>query len=516
MNIASLLHDNAIKHPDSPCLITSDRNVSYKELDQLRCQLVIYFSDHHIRKGDVVLLFVPFSVELYAILTALFSIGAVAMLVDPGAGTKHINACCKLAQPDVFIGTPKAHLLRMLSPSLRRIKHSIVLNGWVPFATRLSPDHLTNTYLSSTFETKGHDPALITFTSGSTGLPKGVYRSHDFLINQHSAIENALKSHTDDIEINTLPVFVLSSIGSGLTSIIPDCDLRQPGAIDPQPVLKQIEYYKVNRILAPPAFCQRLVDHLKFTNQQLHGINKVFTGGGPVFPNLLASLQQVCPNAEVYAVYGSTEAEPMAHIAYHEISSEDLQLMQHGKGLLSGYPVPEVSLKILPDTFGKTIERMTDIEFQQCCLQEQIGEIVVTGQHVLKAYLNNVNPNGIKFVVGDETWHRTGDAGYFDSSGRLWLVGRCTARIKDSQGIIYPFSVECAAQSLKGITRTALIVHEDRRTLFIESEIKQDIIAMQAFLSWAKLERIIQIKTIPVDKRHNTKIDYIALHQLLA
>lgn len=516
MNLASLLQDNAKSFPDRLCLITPDKQVTFAELESQSGQLAAMLSENAIKKGDVALVFVPVGIELYAILIALFRIGAVAMLVDPAAGKKHIDACCELAQPTVFIGTPKAHLLRLLSSPLRRIRRAMTVNGWVPAAKtiRLARVH-SDVSEQSRFETGPHDPALITFTSGSTGLPKGVYRTHRFLINQHKAIENALSGSAADIEINTLPVFILSSIGSGLTSIIPNCDLRNPGTIDPGPVIHQAENLAVNRILAPPAFCQRLAEHLRSSGKQLPGIKKVCTGGGPVFPNLLALLQQVFPNAAVVAVYGSTEAEPMSHIEYREISESDMQAMQHGAGLLAGHPVPEVNLRILPDKFGERIGPYNDAEFARLCQGSgEIGEIVVTGPHVLKAYLDNVNPDGIKFKVGENIWHRTGDAGYIDEHGRLWLLGRCQAKlVLQAGGTIYPFGVETTALTHEQVTRAAFVRCNDRNILVIE-------LASESFDSQllSKLDSVDEVRVvsgIPVDKRHNSKIDYVALGKLL-
>lgn len=385
----------------------------------------------------------------------------------------------------------------------------------MPFAVPVRSANIPTTNVPYSFNTTGQDPALITFTSGSTGLPKGVYRSHDFLANQHKAIENALHSQAGDIEINTLPVFVLSSIGSGLSSIIPDCDLRQPGAIDPHPIVHQIEHYNVNRILAPPSFCQRIADHLLSSGRQLHNITKVFTGGGPVFPNLLASLQQAFPEADVYAVYDSTEAEPIAHIAYHEISKEDLHLMQQGAGLLTRFPVPEVNLKILPDRFGKSLNAFSKTDFQQQILpQGKVGEIVVTGIHVLKAYLNNVNPDGIKFKIGNDTWHRTGDAGYLDEQGRLWLLGRCSARITTDNGeIIYPFSIETTALSYKEVSRAAFIQHRDRNILIVE--LANTSFDLQPLQQLNAVDDVRRLERLPVDKRHNSKVDYVSLRRML-
>ncbi|HEX7026184.1 MAG TPA: AMP-binding protein [Gammaproteobacteria bacterium] len=522
MNLAALLRNNARLYPDKACLITANARISFAELEAGSRRLAACLKQNGVEKGDAAVVFVPFGIELYVTLIALFRLGAVAVLLDPGGGRKYIDACCSLAQPSVFIGTPKAHLLRLLSPALRRVRRALTLNGWAPTAASIRLRRLT-TLLDAEDDMRagGQDPALITFTSGSTGMPKGVCRTHEFLINQHNAIAHALDNAARQIEINTLPVFVLSSIGSGLTVVIPECDLRRPGDIDPGPVVTQIEAQAVNRILGPPAFCHRIAAFLDTSSRQLAGVEKIFTGGGPVFPNLLVLLQRVFPGAEVVAVYGSTEAEPIAHVAYREIGEDDLQRMRGGAGLLAGHPVPEIKLAIIPDCAGQPIGPFQIDEFQRHCLADgQIGEIVVTGEHVLKQYLDGASPGDIKFRVGDGIWHRTGDAGYLDSRGRLWLLGRCQAKIVAKTEIIYPFGVETMALSHTEVVRAAFIRHSNRNVLAIELAVGRHpsdkaVFAPQVLAGLAGVDAVHVVKRIPVDKRHNSKIDYVALAGLL-
>jgi len=182
-----------------------------------------------------------------------------------------------------------------------------------------------------------------------------------------------------------------------------------------------------------------------------------------MFPGMLNRLQQVAPEAQVVAVYGSTEAEPMAHVAWSQIGDDELLAMRSGKGLLAGRPVAEVRLRVIPDRFGKPIGPYTPEAFSSQSLPAgDIGEIVVTGDHVLKGYLHSEGEGETKFDVDTERWHRTWDAGFIDDRGRLWLVGRSSARIKDDKGMLYPFTVECAAQFIEGVRRNAMVSHQGR------------------------------------------------------
>ena len=193
--------------------------------------------------------------------------------------------------------------------------------------------------------------------------------------------------------------------------------------------------------------------------------------------------------------------------------------MRNGYGLLTGVPIPEIRLRIIPDRWGQPIGPFVVEEFTRLSLApQQIGEIVTAGDHVLKGYLNGHGDAETKFKAGNEIWHRTGDAGKFDEQGRLWLVGRCSAKVRDAHGEIYPFSVECVAMEHPEIQRAAFVIHASRRILALENRAEMNSPALQALredLSWACLSDIRILKHLPVDKRHNAKIDYPSLKQLL-
>ncbi len=149
------------------------------------------------------------------------------------------------------------------------------------------------------------------------------------------------------------------------------------------------------------------------------------------------------------------------------------------------------------------------------CLSEGIGEIIVTGSHVLKGYYQGHGDEMHKIhIKNGAIWHRTGDLGRFDTQGRLWLVGRAQGAISDARGTLYPFSVECALNSAFGIEKSAILAHRGKRVLVVEQgqKVPKDILEK---LSWANIDQIHLTKKLPMDKRHNAKIDYPALRVLL-
>jgi acyl-CoA synthetase (AMP-forming)/AMP-acid ligase II len=148
---------------------------------------------------------------------------------------------------------------------------------------------------------------------------------------------------------------------------------------------------------------------------------------------------------------------------------------------------------------------------------DEVGEIIVSGEHVLSGYLNGFGDEETKIRTCAQVWHRTGDAGYLDGKGRLWLLGRCSAKARDSAGDLYPFAVECAAGEVAGVGRTAFVMHRDRRLLVAEVPGNAAIVRaeLMARLAWARLADVVIVDRIPVDRRHNAKVEYPALLQML-
>ncbi|MES2573121.1 MAG: AMP-binding protein, partial [Verrucomicrobiota bacterium] len=280
-------------------------------------------------------------------------------------------------------------------------------------------------------------------------------------------------------------------------------------------ILAQIARWNPTRTAASPAFLQQLASAA--TSGSLSGFRKIYTGGAPVFPPLLSSLQLLAPKAEVVAVFGSSEAEPIAHISHEAL--ESYGAIADGSGLLVGAPVAEIAVRILPDNSGAPMGPFAKTDFELLALPPgSPGEIAVAGPHVLGSYLNGHGNQETKIAVDGTTWHRTGDAGYLDTQGRLWLLGRCAAKISDSRGCLYPFAVECAAQNVVYPRRCALVSVRGRRILAVESTsplLDEERTQLASLLSWAELDEIRAIASIPVDKRHNAKVLYDELRTAL-
>lgn len=520
MNVADLIEQQVSIRPGAPAIIDArrgrERIFSFRELHERASRVAALLDSQGITVGTGALILHPMAAELYAFVLALFYLGAVGIFLDPSTGHEHIEQCLKIFRPKAFFGSARSHLLRLVSPSIRRIAR-FYGTSWQPGSINLSS-------VPGVVQAKGvtgvdsNAPALITFTSGSTGMPKAAVRTHRFLLAQQRAVATSLRLKPGTADLATLPIFVLANLASGVCSVLPDVDMRQPASCDPVPIVRQIEKHKISSTAASPAFIERLADECIRTSHPLTCLERVFLGGAPVFPEILKRARRAFPNAAITAVYGSTEAEPMAELPFDSIDEEDFGDMRNGRGLLVGTPCSALELRVIRDHWGKPIGRISASQLGEMIVPLEVpGEIVVSGEHVLGGYLNGDGEAENKFEVEGARWHRTGDLGYFDSRNRLWLLGRCSAKIEDRRGILYPLAVECAAQNDPKIARAALVEVGGERVLVLQPRSGHEIdrVICNRYLAWACLDRLVAVTRIPVDKRHNAKVDYGQLRLLL-
>ncbi len=517
MNVVEILIEQAARRESAAALVDDRhgrrRATSFGELDDLSARAATVLARSGLLPGDPVLFMQPISRELYVSLIAAFRLGLIAVFVDPSVGLHHIERCCKIMRPEAFIGSARSHLLRAVSPAIRAIRRKFVTGAAAPGATRL--DVLDCAPKRGLTPRSPGDPALLTFTSGSTGEPKAAMRTHGFLLAQYRVLERTLGLEPGSVDLVTLPIFALANLACGVTSVVPNADLQHPGQVNPAPVVAQMIEMSIESTAASPAFLERIAGYCERRALLLPSLRRVFAGGGPVIPSLLKRLEYLCPNATVMAVYGSTEAEPIAFLRSPDIEPSDLESTASGSGLLAGTPVPDIALRIFPDRWGSSVPAYSRVAFEADCLEQgRIGEIAVSGSHVLPGYFRGRGDEVTKFRVDGEAWHRTGDCGYLDMRGRLWLVGRAAAKVADGRGMLYPFCVEYAAAALPGVARTAFLAHKGQRVLVVEwksGSCIRNLSALKERLRWASIDRVIPVRKVPLDSRHNAKIDYRSL-----
>ncbi len=357
-------------------------------------------------------------------------------------------------------------------------------------------------------------PALITFTSGSTGIPKVAVRTQGFLITQYKIIDKTMTYNYGDIDLAVLPVFTIANIAKGISTVIPHKSFSNIATKSPKKTIEQIQKFGMTRITASPAIIGILSDYLTQTGQTETTITTLNVGGGPIFPHLVQNVKTAFPNAKLLLVYGSTEAEPIAEVGYDKLKKKHFDLISNGAGLIGGYVINDIDCCVIRTNLKENIGNITGEEFEKMKQGHEVGEIVVSGNHVLKGYLDGIGDEENKFDVDGVRWHRTGDLGYFDDDGMLWLMGRASAIISDSKGTLYPFAVESAVCAKFGIKRSAVTIYNDKRILVAECT-KNQLEKLDNFKGEIGIDIVLQIDKMPLDIRHHSKIDYNILKEFV-
>ncbi len=527
-NLIHYLDRWAVEAPERPAIVTpadlaatSHRVIRFGELAAEVESLAAGLRRKGLQQGDRVVVMVPMSAELYTLILALLKIGAITVFVDPWVGLSRLLACVRLVEPAAFAGPVIVQALASGFSEFRRIKTRLVSSrsGW---GRLLAPGQPGQPEAAATSPVAPDDTALITFTTGSSGTPKGANRTHGFLEAQHQALCAEMRIQAGDVAMPALPIFILSNLAAGATSVIPAMKPSRPSAVDPDAILRQIERFGVTTMVGSPAFFAPLAQRLKERDLALSGVQSMFLGGAAVPPDLMRDLADLLPDGEAYIGYGSTEAEPVALISAREVVAETGARTARGDGDCVGRPAHGLEVRIIRALSGPVV----DPDWAQLELPDgQIGEVVVAGRQVNRDYFRDeeaVRLNKIREPNG-RIWHRMGDLGYRDELGRLWIVGRLHNRVQRAGTVLYPGIVEALAQAEPWVQRAALVGLPDgelgqRAVVAVVPRAAPRIEALRAKLAehGIRVDEVILRRRIPVDPRHNAKVDYDRLARSLS
>ena len=514
MTIIDKIKDLRKQYPDNTALfdLKTGNKITFTQIDTKSDEICNYLVQKGFKKGNKIVVFVPIGIEFYLILTAIFKMGLQAVFIDPYAGIEHINKCCEMISPDGIIGSGKTLLKGFFLKGIRKIGKKINYIKMMEHSEKLSIyEKNKNQKKIQNEKIDGNTPALISFTSGSTGFPKIIMRTHEFLLGQHNVLEKNLKFEKETAVYSSFPIFLLSHMATGTTTFIPDLNWRKPVESDFGNIVKQITENNIQNIILPPAIFENIVKFCKDEKIMLENVQKVYTGGAPVFYSLMKKIKEVFANAKIIALYGASEAEPISVLNFEDITEEDIENMKNGDGLLAGKIVNEIELKI--EELEKTPEKnkiLKDNNIEDFSALK--GEILVKGENVVNGYLNVEKKT-------NEKWHRTGDMGYINSNGQLVLLGRVKGRIQLGEKIYYPFAVETAFSFCKILKKSVLTSKNGKLYLLVERnpEYKGNLSENIEIIELKKKFEIFKIieTEIPMDKRHNSKTDYKKLEEII-
>jgi len=525
VNISRPLTEMARQQPDTPAIIfpQEKRSLTFRELDRDSDRIADGLGRIGIDRGTRVALLVPPSPELFAVTFALFKAGSVPVFIDPGIGLRNMKRCLAEAEPEAFIGVPKAHAARRLLGWGRASIRSSVVVGGGSFWGGVPLDELRRSALPAPFvaaKTGRDDVAAILFTSGSTGAPKGAVYTHGTFAAQVEALREIYGFRPGEIDLPTFPLFALFAPALGMTALIPRMDFTRPGAVDPERILGPAIEYGATTMFGSPALLNRIGRFGESHGKRFPHIKRVISAGAPVAAAVLKRFAAMLPDdAEIFTPYGATEALPVSSIGSREVLAETGAMAGHGHGVCVGRPVDSISLAIIPIS-DAPIAAWSDA---LALAPLEVGEIAVRGPQVSRAYLNRPDATTLAKIPDADggVWHRMGDVGYLDKSGRIWFCGRKSHRVVTARETLFTIPVEGVFNTHQAVFRTALVgvgrQGSQQPVLCVELEKKackrqQEQIRAELLELGSLYPHTRNIRTIlfhpafPVDIRHNAKI----------
>ena len=530
-NIASALVSQAAQQGDNIAIhypvgkhggrITYE-SVSYHALNELSDDYAHGLVEYGIGRGTRTALMLTPGLDFFAMFFALFKAGAVPVLIDPGIGIKPLKTCLAEAQPEAFIGVTKAQIARKLlgwAPAVKLVTSGPKL-GWGGLSTRQLRKLGQRTSGPALARTQPDEMAALLFTSGSTGIPKGVVYRHRHFIAQVEMLRSAFDIRPGEVDLPTFPPFALFDPAMGMTTVVPLMDPTRPAKVDPKLLVQTIERFDVTNIFGSPALLNVLGRHTESEDIRLPSIRRVISAGAAMPVATIRRLQKsLSANADVFTPYGATECLPVASVSGSELDTEIERRTAMGEGTCVGRPVAPNSVRIIPvtdkvvNTFEGTLELPIGIT----------GEIVVHGPTSTDSYWQRTEQTQLAKITDndDSIWHRMGDAGYFDPEGRLWYCGRKSQRVVNQHTTMFADQIEAIFNVHPEVARTALVgigPHAQQSpVLCVEllnkvgkhrrERIRTDLSQLaRNHVMTKSIQQILFHKSFPVDIRHNAKI----------
>ncbi len=488
-------HDEAVAFVDG----ATGARTSFAELHRRVTGIARGLRELGLQPGERVAVLVPPSVDLVATVYAVWRAGGVTVIADRGLGLRGLGRAVRGARVDWVIGPPRA------LAAARAMR-------WAPGAYRVAVaahpaagavatlDDLARSSHALPDEPLPDDPAAVLFTSGATGPAKGVRYRHHQLAAQRDALARTYGITRDDRLVAAFAPFALYGPALGIASTIPDVDVTAPGTLTAEALGAAAASVGATIVFASPAALSNVVRTAGGTpDPRLAGVRLGLSAGAPVPIATLQAMAQLVPGASWHTPYGMTECLPVADIDLAGIDAATSTDAGAGpRGVCVGPPVEGVEVHVPTGP---------------------AAEICVRAPWLSDGYDRAWGVEHAARPTGDDgrPWHRTGDVGHLDEEGRLWIEGRSVHVIHTADGPVTPVPVEVAAERLAEVGRCAAVGVGPRGAqqvvLVVERPGGTEGLAPAELAGAVRpavpvpLAAVLQVRALPVDIRHNTKID---------
>ena len=377
------------------------------DVDRLTTSVARGFTDHGVRSGDRVLLSCAASVETVLTYVALLRLGAVVVPANTA-----------------YTGSELAYVIADCDPRLAVIDDASRLSAEqlpVHSATELVADARLSMNNEQLQLDDPHDgPAMIAYTSGTTGKPKGALLSRANLLAGAAALVEAWGWSAEDVLVHALPMFHMHGLGAGLNgTFTAGAALVVVPRFDVQVVAETIERHQASMFFGVPTMYARFHEQQRLS--ALSGLRLIVSGSAPLDPLLFHAIELGAGQPPLER-YGMSETVMLTSNPLHGSR----------KAGSVGLPLPHVEVRLGDD-----------------------GGVEVHGPNVFVGYWGR--PDATEHAFTDDGWFKTGDVGRYDDDGYLYLVGRASDLIITGGYNVYPREVEDVLRELADVLDVAVI-----------------------------------------------------------
>lgn len=453
MNVANLLETNAKNTPVKPALIFQGTIITFRELKESAFRFANSLLKLGIKRGDKIAIYLPNWPEYVISYLATWCAGAVAVPLDFMLTGDELVSCIGHSDAKVLIAKPKANLdlaaIKKQCPLLSTVitVSASESSGTSPLCGSRHDEQSTFVQFERLLQegpaqapgvsVQDSDPAIIFYTSGTTGKPKGVLVNYK----QLDAPPEAIKYFVNDIKENDVALSALPFSHLGGMIYIQACIVFRATTVlmdrfIPLEFLKMTECYKINWFWLVPSMYYAFLQLKEFESFDLSSLRWIVLFGAPSAPDAIRRFHAHCPKAVLYHGWGMTETNAPTTV----IPTGSTKIESVGK------PFPGATIKIFDDADKEVAAG-------------QVGEIVLRGWVVTDGYYKDA-------ALTDETkrngWFHTGDLGRFDSDGFLYICGRKKEMIKVAGEIVFEPEVEAVLHKHPDIAEAAVIGVADK------------------------------------------------------
>ncbi len=434
--IADILESTVSRFPNGLAIVMEDTSYTYKELNNRVNALAWGLIDLGIEKGTLVACLLPNGVEIIETYFATAKIGAVLIPMNPNLKPAEIERLLMHSKCKVLIIDQALHQTINVT-SLSVLKQMTVI--WVgnnPASINYYQLIESSPKLRVKSSFNGNDPSTILYTSGTTGNPKGVVRTH--ANNLWSAVSMTTYNNylPEDMELWQLPLFGIGFFTFFLPNVISGSTVYLPKGFDPENIFQTIETYSITRMYLVPSLWRVLSNHPKVQYFNLSSLRVAMIGSAPVSLETKKAISKMFPSAEIYEFWGMTEGG-LISILPKEASDRPGSI---------GRPLPFHEATLI-DEHGMEV------------VTGNIGEIAIRGLAIITSYFNNQEKEYSPFTK--DGWLRTGDLARRDNEGFFYLSGRKSDMIISGENKIYPSEIERVIESHPKVHEAAVFAMED-------------------------------------------------------